>query len=192
MSAHLQWLAGYLCGMTHIATDLQQPAQAHKETDPCSPQALARKNYEEVCKLRGNDEIVSAVRRRMGLKCCTALDRAFICGFEQTASHLEQMRMAETHGLTPPPAPVAGEFQEIVLDGVKVIAYAPLNFMQAMYQLGERYQADELTAEQAIAFSQPIAHKLAAELCLPAPFLALNFLRKLLRAEVQRESRKPD
>lgn len=192
MSAHLQGHAGYLCGMTHIATDLQQAAQAHKETDSGSPQALARKNYEEICRLRGNDEIVSAVRRRMGLKCCTALDRAFICGFEKTALHLEQMRMAETHGLTPPPAPVAGEFQEIVLDGVKVIAYAPLNFMQAMYQLGERYQADELTAEQAIAFSQPIAHKLAAELCLPAPFLALSFLRKLLQAEVQRESRKPD
>lgn len=178
--------------MTHIETDLQKSAQAQQDADPRSAQALAKKTYEEICRLRGNDEIVSALKRRMGLKCCTALDRAFICGFEQTASHFEQMRMAETQGLTPPPAPVAGEFQEIVLDGVKVMAYAPLNFMQAMYQLGERYQADELTAEQAIAFSQPIAHKLAAELSLPAPFLALNFLRKLLQAEVLRESRKPD
>jgi len=62
-----------------------------------------------------------------------------------------------------------------------------MNFMQAIFQLGERYQTNELTAQQAINFSQPIAHKLAAELTLPAPILVLNFLRKLLEAEKRSE-----
>jgi len=147
---------------------------------PGDDQEEARLAYEKVVAAsRGaNPEAARSARVRMGLLCRAHLDKTFVEGAEQTATH----RAAAAHALIsrkePPPAPQASAFQRISSGGRQVWVYVPEEYAQQAFDLGGRYQLTEIDAEQAILQMQGVADQIfVLELRLDQPFQVLQFLR---------------
>lgn len=149
-----------------------------KSDDAESERKRAQEAYEKVVSLRADSRDARSLRVRMGLMCRAHLDKTFIAGAEQTATHQEVSALAIAQGKERPPPPKHTLFQKVPGKGKEILVYLPEQYVEQAFSLGARYQKTEINARQAIDLMQAIADQICIhELQMDTPFQALQFLR---------------
>jgi hypothetical protein len=138
----------------------------------------AREAFEKVSSTRSDSAQSRSARLRMGLLCRAHLDKTFVAGAQQTASHQELVALAIAQGKDRPPPPKPGVFQKIMAGKREVFVYLPEAYVEEAYGLGARYQKTEISANQAIERMQALADQIfLVDLHLEEAFKVLQFLR---------------
>lgn len=138
----------------------------------------AKEAFEKVASTRSDSMQSRSARLRLGLLCRAHLDKTFVAGAQQTASHQELVAMAIMHGKERPPAPKHQLFQKVLAGKREVFVYLPEEYVEEAFGVGARYQKTEISARQAVDQMQALADQIfLVELQLEEPFQVLQFLR---------------
>jgi hypothetical protein len=157
-----------------------------------SEKRRAREAFDAVCSTRSDSSQARSARLRMGLLCRAHLDKTFVAGAQQTASHQELVALAVAQGKERPPPPKPGLFQKVMAGKREVFVYLPEDYVEEAYGLGARYQRTEITALQAIERMQALADQVfLVDLQLEEPFKVLQFLRDELAPEASSDGSDP-
>lgn len=141
----------------------------------------ARQLFEKVVGNRNDSRELRSARIRLGLLLRAHIDKTFVAGAEQTASHQELVALAIVNGQDRPPLPEANEFQQVKSGDRNIWVYLPMEYAEQVFALGVRYQRTEIDARQAIDAVQAVMDMICRfELKLDEPFKALQFLREEL------------
>jgi hypothetical protein len=158
-----------------------------------SEKRRAREAFDAVCSTRSDSSQARSARLRMGLLCRAHLDKTFVAGAQQTASHQELVALAVAQGKERPPPPKPGLFQKVMTGKREVFVYLPEDYVEEAYGLGARYQRTEINALQAIERMQALADQIfLVDLRLEEPFKVLQFLRDELAPEASADASDPD
>jgi len=140
----------------------------------------AKQEYEKACNSTGDTRPEVAARIRVGLRCRAVLDKTFIEGAEKTADYTERSMLALASGDEKPKPPAATSFQIIKSVNGEILAYIPLEYAEEVFKIGEAFQLEEVSVEQAIELAQVVADKISEDIHLEPPIQALGFLREEL------------
>lgn len=151
---------------------------------PASQQDLqkrAKEAYEKVAGLTADTMEARSLRRGMALLCCAHLDKSFIAGAERTADWQQMAAFAAAKGADAPPLPKADCYQKVRSGQSDIWVYLPMEFAEAAFVCGAKYQRTELNIESAISTMQQVADQFFRfELGIDGTLLVLKFLRQEL------------
>lgn len=157
------------------------------------PKQTARELYDKVLGLSKDSHDARSARLRIGMMIRAFVDKTFVDGAEKTAEWQEEVAQAVVNGEEKPPLPEASEFQEIKSGSKMVWVYLPIEYAQAFFDLGARYQRVQIQARQAIQQAQSLMDKICfQDLQLETPFEVLQFLREELKREEEAQGIDPD
>ena len=155
-------------------------------------QQRAKADYIKVASLPEEDRGARAIRLRMANRCKANLDKAFVEGAQRTALFQKQSVAALTKGSAKPVAPVANSYQRVKTVAGEIYTYLPEEFAEEIFRLGAMYQTLQIDIAKAITLGQEIAARVSYDLGLDDPFVALQFLRDEVEAEVIDKSEPED
>ena len=143
----------------------------------------AKSGFDRAVSSSGGSKELRALRIRIALRSKTGLDIIFRAAMRAIARHEEEVMIATAGGEVPPPTPVADEetcFQTMATVNGPVTIYVPLEFASRFFELGIRYQQNEIDTQDAVAEGQEIANELGTLLNLDQymvqPITPLEFL----------------
>ena len=143
----------------------------------------AKAGFEKAISSSGDSKELRALRIRVALRSKTGLDIIFRKAMKTIASHDEKVMIAMAGGEDPPPVPVADFetcFQTMATVNGPVAIYIPLEFATRFFDLGVRYQKQEIDVQTALIEGQEIANELGTALNLDQymvqPITPLEFL----------------
>lgn len=158
-----------------------------KPAEP-DPKQVARQLYEKVTTLSSDSHDARSARLRVGMLIRAHVDKTFISGAEQTAAWQEKVALAVVQGEEKPLLPQASEYQDIKSGSKPVCVYLPMEYAEAFFEMGARYQRTQIDARQAILEAQSLMDKICfQDLQLETPFEVLQFLREELQQEASPE-----
>ena len=158
-----------------------------KPAEP-DPKQLARQLYEKVTGLSSDSHDARSARLRVGMLIRAHVDKTFVNGAEQTAAWQEKVALAVVQGEEKPPLPQASEYQDIKSGSKPVCVYLPMEYAEAFFEMGARYQRTQIDAQQAILEAQSLMDRICyQDLQLETPFEVLQFLREEVEQEVPAE-----
>ena len=143
----------------------------------------AKAGFEKAISSSGDSKELRALRIRVALRSKTGLDIIFRKAMKTIASHDEEVMIAMAGGEDPPPVPVADFetcFQTMASVNGPVAIYIPLEFATRFFDLGVRYQKQEIDVQTALIEGQEIGNELGTTLNLDQymvqPITPLEFL----------------
>jgi len=143
----------------------------------------AKAGFEKAISSSGDSKELRALRIRVALRSRTGLDIIFRKAMKTIASHDEEVMIAMAGGQDPPPVPVANLetcFQTMATVNGPVTIYIPLEFATRFFDLGVRFQKNEIDIQTALIEGQEIANELGTVLNLDQymvqPITPLEFL----------------
>ena len=143
----------------------------------------AKAGFEKAISSSGDSKELRALRIRVALRSRTGLDIIFRKAMKTIASHDEEVMIAMAGGQDPPPVPVANLetcFQTMATVNGPVTIYIPLEFATRFFDLGARFQKNEIDTQTALIEGQEIANELGTVLNLDQymvqPITPLEFL----------------
>lgn len=143
----------------------------------------ARAGFEKATSSSGDSKELRALRVRIALRSKTGLDIIFRKAMKTMALHDEEVMIAMAGGENPPPVPVADSetcFQTMATVNGPVTIYIPFEFATRFFDLGLRYQQNEVDMQIALMEGQEIANELGTVLNLDQymvqPITPLEFL----------------
>jgi hypothetical protein len=143
----------------------------------------AKSAFERLVEDKDNPKTRS-VRIHLGLLLRTHVDKLFVQGATDAQELDKAIAIAIAAGQPKPERPPAPVFLEIkTSEGVRN-SYLPEEYAQVIYNLGARYQSEQILAIDAIGKAQEIFDTICHdELNLPQSFEVLRFLRVELLGE---------
>lgn len=154
-----------------------------KPAEP-DPKQVARQLYEKVTALSSDSHDARSARLRVGMLIRAHVDKTFVNGAEQTAAWQEKVALAVVQGEEKPPLPQASEYLDIKSGSKPVCIYLPMEYAEAFFEMGARYQRTQMDARQAILEAQALMDRICfQDLQLETPFEVLKFLREELEHE---------
>lgn len=133
--------------------------------------------YEKMVEARDNVKMRS-MRVHLGLLLRTHVDKLFVKGAEDAVEYDKSVAIAIAAGQEKPERPIAPCFMEVKTSEGMRTSYLPDAYAQVIYNLGMRYQSEQILAVDAIARTQEIFDTVCyEELNLPQSFEVLRFLR---------------
>lgn len=137
----------------------------------------AKSAYEKMVEGRENPKTRS-VRIHLGLLLRTHVDKLFVQGAEDAVEYDKAVALAIASGQDKPERPAAPTFMEIKSSEGTRNSYMPEAYAQVIYNLGMRYQSEQILALDAITRTQEAFDAICYdELKLPQSFEVLRFLR---------------
>lgn len=119
-----------------------------------------------------------SVRIHLGLLLRTHVDKLFVQGAEDAIEYDKAVAIAIAAGQEKPERPPAPMFMEIKSSEGTRNSYLPQEYASVIYNLGMRYQSEQILALDAISRTQEIFDTICYdELNLPQSFETLRFLR---------------
>ena len=148
-----------------------------KAPSKASLQERAKEAFEKLV-LGSDNPKTRSVRIQLGLLLRTHVDKLFVQGAKDAEEYDRTIAAAIASGQPKPDRPPAPEHMEIkTSEGVRN-SYLPQEYAQVIYNLGARYQSEQILAIDAIAKAQEIFDTICYdELNLPQSFEVLRFLR---------------
>ena len=151
-----------------------------KSKSPADLRDQAQAFYEKTVSDRGASR---AVKVKLGMLCRTHIDKLFVEGAKQAVEYDKAIAHALSNALSKPEPPSATPHQLIKTSQGEMYSYIPEEFASAIFNLGLRYQTEEVSLQGAIDGAQQILDIICyEELKLPQSFEALRFLRDELNA----------
>jgi len=156
-----------------------------KSKSPAQLRDQAQTFYEKTV---GDKNAPRAVKVRLGMLMRAHVDKLFVIGAKQAIQYDQALAAAITQGTERPDPPTASPHLTIKTGDNEVQSYIPPQYANAVFNLGMRYQTQQIGAEQAIEVAQSILDTICyEELALPQSFEALKFLRDELESESDEE-----
>lgn len=148
-----------------------------KAPSKASLQEKTKAAFEKLILGKDNSKTRS-LRIQLGLQLRTHIDKLFVQGAQDAEEFDRAVAIAISSGQPKPERGEAPEFLELkTSEGVRN-SYLPLEYSQVIYNLGARYQSEQILGIDAIAKAQEIFDTICyEELNLPQSFEVLRFLR---------------
>lgn len=148
-----------------------------KSQDKGALQAKTKAAFEKAVEGKDNPKTRSA-RIHLGLLLRTHVDKLFVQGAEESVKYDQAVSIALASGKVKPERPKAPTFMSIKTSEGSRNSYLPEEYAQVIYNLGARYQTEQILASDAISKTQEIFDTICYdELNLPQSFETLRFLR---------------
>lgn len=148
-----------------------------KSPSKASLQEKAQAAFDRVVENKDNPK-TRGLRIQLGLLLRTHVDKLFVQGAGDAVEFEKLVAMAIAAGREKPERPLAPCFLELkTSEGVRQ-SYLPQAYSQVIYNLGMRYQTEQILAMDVIARTQEVFDTICNdELNLPQSFEVLRFLR---------------